>query len=54
MLDGWELQHGLNPLRDDAYEDLDGDGVPNINDIEPSVADTDGDGLPTGGRSNTT
>ncbi len=30
MPDDWEEQYGLNPLVDDALEDLDGDGVSNI------------------------
>jgi hypothetical protein len=30
MPDGWEVTYGLNPLSDDADEDLDGDGVSNI------------------------
>jgi len=31
MPDAWESQFGLNPLVDDASEDLDGDGVSNLN-----------------------
>lgn len=30
MPDGWEVTYGLNPLVDDADDDLDGDGVKNI------------------------
>lgn len=30
MPDAFEIQYGLNPLRDDANEDLDGDGVTNL------------------------
>lgn len=29
MPDSWEVQYGLNPLADDAQEDLDGDGIAN-------------------------
>lgn len=29
MADNWEIQHGLNPLVDDARQDLDGDGLAN-------------------------
>jgi hypothetical protein len=31
MPDQWEIQYGLNPLVDDASEDLDGDGANNLN-----------------------
>jgi hypothetical protein len=30
MPDDWEIQYGLDPLRDDADEDPDGDGISNI------------------------
>lgn len=30
MPDGWEVQHGLNPLVDDANLDADGDGMSNL------------------------
>jgi hypothetical protein len=30
MDDGWEINQGLDPLSDDAEGDLDGDGIPNI------------------------
>ncbi|NMA17139.1 MAG: hypothetical protein GX935_07850 [Erysipelotrichia bacterium] len=46
MPDGWEVQHGLNPLLDDAWDDLDGDGVPNIEDPAPNFMDADNDGMP--------
>lgn len=34
MPDSWEIGHGLDPLRDDSKEDLDGDGVSNIDEFE--------------------
>lgn len=34
MPDDWEIEHGLDPLRDDSQEDLDGDGVSNIDEFE--------------------
>jgi len=34
MPDDWELAHGLNPLENDADEDLDDDDVSNINEFE--------------------
>ena len=41
--------HGLDPTRDDAQEDADGDGLPNIGEYraetDPQNADTDGDGV---------
>jgi clumping factor A len=54
MPDGWEVQHGLNPLVNDANGDLDGDGMPNkweydngLNPNNPNDAneDYDNDGL---------
>ena len=30
MPDAWETQHGLNPLVDEAAQDLDGDGISNL------------------------
>src|SRR2546426_10987985 len=30
MPDQWEIAHGLDPAADDAHEDWDGDGFPNI------------------------
>ena len=48
MPDGWEVNHNLNPLRNDAREDADGDGLMNVEEYEagtnPNNADTDGDG----------
>ncbi len=42
MPDSWELQYGLDPLVDDANQDLDGDGVSNIDEYttggDPSQA----------------
>lgn len=34
MPDSWEIEHGLDPLRDDSQEDLDGDGVSNLDEFE--------------------
>jgi chitinase len=31
MPDAWEIAYGLNPLKDDAADDPDGDGISNIN-----------------------
>ena len=36
--DGSEVAHGLNPLFNDAHEDVDGDGYPNLQEY---LADTD-------------
>jgi hypothetical protein len=55
MPDVWELAHGLDPYRNDAAEDPDGDGLTNLveylNGTDPHVnnstlADTDQDGMP--------
>ena len=53
MPDGWEYNHGLDPLADDALGDLDGDGLTNYDEYylhgtRPDLRDTDGDGLPDG------
>jgi hypothetical protein len=49
MPDGWEIQYGLNPSSaSDAGLDLDGDGLPNLQEYQwganPTNPDTDGDG----------
>ncbi|HWG89545.1 MAG TPA: hypothetical protein VNZ52_01725 [Candidatus Thermoplasmatota archaeon] len=49
--DGWEVQHGLDPLRkEDAGADLDGDGIPNREEYrlgsDPGSRDSDSDGIP--------
>lgn len=51
MPDGWEIQHGFDPLNPaDALADADGDGLTNVReyelDADPRRVDTDGDGLP--------
>jgi len=52
MPDGWEVQYGLNPLVDDSAEDLDSDGLTNLEEYlygtDPTNPDTDGDGMPDG------
>ncbi len=52
MSDKWEIDHGLNPLADDAAADPDGDGATNLEEsqanTDPSNPDTDADGLPDG------
>ncbi len=52
MSDGYELLHGLDVARNDASEDLDGDGLSNKDehdrDTAASLEDTDGDGLRDG------
>lgn len=49
MPDGWEIDHSLDPLVDDAAGDLDGDGLSNyeeyLNGSDPFNADTDDDGF---------
>ncbi|UJG44060.1 MAG: right-handed parallel beta-helix repeat-containing protein [Candidatus Heimdallarchaeum endolithica] len=49
MLDGWEVCSNLNPLADDAYEDLDGDGLSNLKEFNLGTfannTDSDDDGL---------
>jgi hypothetical protein len=47
--DAWENQYGLDPLnKDDARQDLDGDGIENSvehdNGTDPTLLDSDGDG----------
>ncbi len=44
MPDGWEVQYGLNPLVNDAYDDLDNDGHNNLSEYqEGTEPDNDGD-----------
>ncbi len=56
MLDGWEINNGLNPLVDDSATDLDGDGLTNLEEYEagtdPNDADSDDDGLTDGDEVN--
>lgn len=48
MPDGWETQHGLDPIADDGAGDPDRDGLSNSDEYahgtDPLSADTDGDG----------
>ena len=51
--DGWEVTNGLNPINPgDANEDLDGDGLANLEEYrhntDPMDPDTDGDGYDDG------
>ena len=52
MPDGWEYAHGLDPLADDAADDLDFDGLTNAAEYSGGTApdhyDSDGDGLGDG------
>jgi VCBS repeat-containing protein len=52
MEDWWELLYGLDPEGDDAAEDLDRDGLSNLEEylrgINPLKADSDGDGIGDG------
>jgi hypothetical protein len=48
--DAWENQYGLDPFnKDDAWQDLDGDGIENSvehdNGTDPTLLDSDGDGF---------
>lgn len=58
MIDGWEVEYGLDPLHDDSNGDLDGDSILNILEwnntffdvdgimqMNPASHDSDGDGL---------
>ena len=57
MPDSYEDRHGLDPGTDDSMEDLDMDGVANLeeynNFTDPNDPDTDGDGLDDGAETNT-
>lgn len=50
--DAYERAHGLDPTRNDAGEDLDGDGLNNLKEFllgtRANAPDSDGDGLPDG------
>jgi hypothetical protein len=50
--DDWERAHGLDPNRNDASEDLDGDGIANgvefVGGTKPNDIDSDDDGLADG------
>lgn len=51
--DSWEIENGLNPQNStDATEDLDSDGLTNLEEFiaetDPNDADTDSDGIPDG------
>ena len=52
MPDGWEVDHGLNPLVDDAIGDPDDDDLTNLQEYQhgtdPQDSDTDDDGMPDG------
>ena len=57
MGDRWETQFGLNPSDpSDAAQDLDGDGLTNLGEFlaktDPTIADTDNDGLSDGDEVN--
>lgn len=43
MPDGWEVSNCLNPLTDDADEDLDADGLTNLQEYESCLNPNDGD-----------
>ena len=49
MTDGWEVSNGLDPLVNDAFEDVDSDGLTNLQEFyagsNPNNTDSDDDGL---------
>ena len=49
MPDEWEIENGLDPLRNDSFLDFDSDGLSNIKEYELNTSvtnpDTDGDGI---------
>jgi len=55
--DGWEVENNLNPLTDDASEDLDSDGLTNLEEYYLGTfannPDSDSDGLTDGDEVNT-
>lgn len=48
--DGYEVIHGLNPLVDDRYGDMDGDGYPNLAEYLKSTLASDDTSLPIADR----
>lgn len=52
MSDAWEIRYGLDPATDDGAEDLDGDGLTNLEEYtlhtNPSKVDSDADGIDDG------
>jgi len=52
MPDNWEDQYGLNTSTDDSGQDLDNDGLSNLDEYQngtnPTISDTDSDDLPDG------
>jgi len=57
MPDGWEVENSLDSLIDDSAEDLDSDGLTNLEEYQagtdPLDSDTDSDGLTDGDEVNT-
>jgi hypothetical protein len=48
MPDGWEVTYGLNPLVNDAYNDLDVDGFPNYFEFFSQTDPTNANSHPSG------